>query len=276
MSDHPIARILHISDLHFGKKLQNREKLWHKLASRTLIQATYHHDYQATRALQRIFHEIITATEAAAVPLLIVHTGDLTSSGKQAEFQTGETFLCSLGPVHEVPGNHDKWTFAKGQPPAWHRTHFPNLDPIPCLNGQITLFRLDSNKLKPDARGEVPASALDTLCAQLAADAAPIRIVLMHHPLHVEAPHDDSLLRLANRQEIAKRLAAAGANLVLTGHVHVSQYEPQPCKPMHFIAGSAAQMGRPKSFLVIDVYSTGFDVQELVLGPDNHFQPKAG
>lgn len=35
-------------------------------------------------------------------------------------------------------------------------------------------------------------------------------------------------------------------------------------------------MGGPKSFLVIDVYSAGFDVQEYILGPDNHFQPNAG
>ena len=82
----------------------------------------------------------------------------------------------------------------------------------------------------------------------------------------------DGFHSLEDRETIAKKLTAAGAALVLTGHVHVSQYEPQPYPPLHFIAGSATQMGGPKSFLVIDVYPTGFDVQQYSIGPDNHFR----
>ncbi|MFN7938597.1 MAG: metallophosphoesterase [Bryobacteraceae bacterium] len=271
MSDNPIARIIHLSDLHFGDQLANREEWWHKLAA-PLVQGLYVHDYQAVCALERILYEITEQATASNVPLLVVHTGDLTAGGKELEFQTGASFLNKLGIVHEVPGNHDKWKFISETPPAWYQAHFPHLEPIVCLNGTIVFFRIDSNKSWPDATGMLPAAALREVCADLASHPEAIRIVLMHHPLFVAPQHDNKLLCLDDRETIAKSLAAAGADCVLTGHVHVSQYEPQPDPPLHFIAGSAAQMCGHKSFLVLDGYCAGFDVQHFALGPDNHFR----
>lgn len=108
MSDNPIARIVHLSDLHFGDQLENREKWWHKLGAQTPIKNLYTHDYQAIQALDRILYEITEQATASDVPLLLVHTGDLTASGRQNQFQTGESFLNKHGVGHEVPGNHDK------------------------------------------------------------------------------------------------------------------------------------------------------------------------
>lgn len=281
MPDLPIARIIHLSDLHFGDQLENREQWWHKHLAATPLQGRYTHDYTAAISLQRILHEITQQAQDAGVPLILVHTGDLTANGAEPEFSVGQSFLRTLGEVHSIPGNHDKWGYTNQRPPHWYQNHFPTLQPIPCLNGRIILYPLDSNKHSQfiwDATGTISPQTLDQICTHIAGHPDATRIVLTHHPIHVEGPNDDPRLRLDNRDQIAHRLAAAGANLIVSGHVHISQqHEPTPLRPLQCIAGSATQIRAPKTFLVIDTYPDGFDPQEYIMGPDNHFVlPPAG
>ena len=99
-----------------------------------------------------------------------------------------------------------------------------------------------------------------------------IPIAMIHHPVHMNGPEDETLLRLDDSERVARRLAASGVNLVLSGHVHVCRlYEAASFLPAQFIAGSAAQFRGPKNYLAIDIYDSGFDPHEYGMSPDNQF-----
>ena len=72
------ARILHVSDLHFG-----------------------------TREDPAVEHALATLLGHVA-PDLVIASGDLTHRGRRAQHELAHAFLTRLGPpVHAVPGNHD-------------------------------------------------------------------------------------------------------------------------------------------------------------------------
>ncbi|MBL8173378.1 MAG: metallophosphoesterase [Bryobacterales bacterium] len=260
----PVARVVHLSDLHFGDQFENREEWWHEVFARTPLQGRYRHDYAAAVSLRLILEEIRADAAAHGVPLVVVHTGDLTAAGKEAEFAVGAAFLQGLGEVHEVPGNHDLWGYEAGQAPGWYSRHFPDLLPVICLGGRIILYRLNSNKHSEpfwDATGRVELSAVEEMRAHAALHPAAIRVVLMHHPIRVTGAADEALLRLDDREQVGELLG--GMDVVMSGHVHVSQAHTAADRgPMQCIAGTATQMGHGKSFLVTDVYEGGFDVRE--------------
>ncbi len=274
MSATPVATIVHLSDLHFGDQLENREEWWHEFFGGTPLQGRFTHDYQAVQSLQLVIREICDHRAAADVPVLFVHSGDLTANGSDEEFAVGQGFLGTLGFVFDVPGNHDKWGFRAGEPQLGYLARFPSAFPLRLREGGITFFGLDSNKHSEpiwDATGMVPTVSLETLSRLMGQQHDGIRIVVIHHPIYWKGT-EDARLRLDAREEIAHQLAASGADLVLSGHVHESRrYESAADRPRQFIAGSAAQLGGPKSFLVVDVYTDGFDCQEYKMGWNNQF-----
>ena len=82
MAEQPLATLIHISDLHFGPTLENSERHFHRVFAGTIAQGMYPHDYAIARALALSIRALIENRVAHGVPVVVVHTGDLTRMGK--------------------------------------------------------------------------------------------------------------------------------------------------------------------------------------------------
>jgi len=187
------TRFLHVSDLHVGA----------------------HEDFAAAAALAHLV--------ARVEPQLIVASGDLSHRGRLSQLEQAAGFLRGLGPpVLAVPGNHDMpYTAARLYRPwadferVWETTE-------PTVS-QPGLHVVGLNSASPFRRqgGGLGRGRLERAVARLtAAEPDALRIAVLHHHL-AGAPW-----RAANKRPIARRkhvlhaLAAAGADLILGGHIH--------------------------------------------------------
>lgn len=191
-----MIRLFHVSDVHFGA--EDRAAL----------------DWFATMVRDE-------------QPDAIVMTGDLTMRARAREFAAAAKWLESLGrPVTVEAGNHDLPYFnlcARFVTPyrryrALERMierplDLPGLAIVPLKTTARFQWRLDWSK------GHVSTRALQEALALVEAVPRGHRIlVACHHPL-IEAGTRSSSHTRGGAEALAA-LAAAGADAVLTGHVH--------------------------------------------------------
>ena len=188
-----MARILHLSDLHFGRE---RFALVPRL--------------------------IETVTQLA--PDAVVVSGDLTQHATEAQFSQARAFLDALpAPVLSVPGNRDlsPWNMYRRllRPfERWTRLIHETTEPMLDIKGARIV---GINSVDPLAlhRGYISEAALDRACAQLsAAPKEALRIIVMHHPFYRPDESGKSTMRAA--LVAAQALAEAGGDLILCGHLH--------------------------------------------------------
>lgn len=189
--------LFHVSDLHFGQ--EDREALaW------------------------------FAADAAREKPAAIICTGDFTMRGSAREFAAARAWLAALpAPLVMVPGNHDVPYYHHmvrrlSRPYRLYReleaavAADPGLDAIalvPLKTIARAQFRLNWSK------GRVSNADLDAALQALAHQAdRPLRLVAGHHPL-VDADTEKSGSTRGGRRALAA-LARAGADVVLSGHVH--------------------------------------------------------
>ena len=190
-----MTRLFHVSDLHFGRE---------------------------DRAAMRWFAGLVHAEKPDAV----VCTGDLTMRARKAEFAAAAEWLGGLGvPVTIEPGNHDLPYF---NPLARLLNPYQRYRAVETLMDQpLDLPGVMIVPLKTTARlqfrnlswGRVSRSGLKAALERLAEKPpATVAIIACHHPLvrtgfsgHGETRHGADALSL---------LAEAGADAVLSGHVH--------------------------------------------------------
>jgi 3',5'-cyclic AMP phosphodiesterase CpdA len=189
--------LYHVSDLHFGQ--EDRDAL----------------DWFAAQ----VTHER---------PGAVICTGDLTMRGSPREFALAREWLGSLPvPLYLVPGNHDI--------PYYHRMVRRLARPYEAYRAleaavarPIDLADIAIVPLKTIARaqwrfnwskGRVSSSDLDAAVERLKRNRArKLRVVAGHHPL-VDADTKSSGSTRGGRRALAA-LARAGADVVLSGHVH--------------------------------------------------------
>jgi 3',5'-cyclic AMP phosphodiesterase CpdA len=187
------ARLIHVSDIHVGAREQ------------PLVES----------ALRALVDRI--------QPGLVIATGDLTHRGRRDEHERVATLLRSLpAPVLAVPGNHDIPLL----PPArftrpWQEfeRQWQTTEPVHSAGG---LHVVGVNSARPwrHQSGGLRAGAIERASAHLrAAPAGALRVVCLHHQL-ANAPWRTRKRPLARRNRVLELLAAAGAELVLSGHVH--------------------------------------------------------
>lgn len=190
-----MARLFHVSDLHFGRE---------------------------DRAAIRWFADLVRAEKPDAV----VCTGDLTMRARKAEFAAAAEWLRALGvPVTIEPGNHDLPYFNPLarllDPYRRYRAVETMLERPLDLPGVMivplkTTARLQFRNL---SWGRVSRSGLKAALEKLVEKpAGTVAIVACHHPLirtgfsgHGDTRHGADALAL---------LAEAGADAVVSGHVH--------------------------------------------------------
>ena len=193
--------LFHVSDLHFG--LEDRGAL-----------------------------EWFAAEVARVRPAAVICTGDLTMRGRAREFAAAADYLSALpAPVTVEPGNHDMPYYYNpvGRLLRPYRLYHamtdkvgsgsartgvaPEIALVPLKTVARAQFRLNWSK------GRVGNAELDAALQGLAHHSgAALRLVTCHHPLIEADTHGTASTRGGARALAA--LARAGADAVLSGHVH--------------------------------------------------------
>ena len=189
--------LFHVSDLHFG--------------------------YEDRAALDWFMAEVVRDQPAA-----VLCTGDLTMRGTAREFAMARDWLAALPvPLTLEPGNHDVPYYWYPLARAFHpwRNYralaeavesdlaLPDLAVVPLCTVAAAQWRFNWSK------GRVRNADLDDAVNDLERHRAkPLRLVTCHHPL-VDADTDGTGSTRGGKSALAA-LARAGADAVLSGHVH--------------------------------------------------------
>ncbi len=189
--------LFHVSDLHFG--------------------------YEDRAALDWFMAEVVRDRPAA-----VLCTGDLTMRGTAREFAMAREWLAGLPvPVTLEPGNHDVpyywYPLARTFHPWRHYDALaaavetvpvlPDLALVPLRTVAPAQWRLNWSK------GRVGTGDLDAVLSDLERHRArPLKLVTCHHPL-VDADTEGTGSTHGGKRALAA-LARAGADAVLSGHVH--------------------------------------------------------
>ena len=192
-----MIRILHGSDIHFGKP----------------------HVPRVADALQ----------EAARTldPDIIVLSGDFTQRAKIREYEEARRFLDALPDIPRVvtPGNHDVplyrgWERALSPLRNYKRYIHPDLDVVTRIEGATFVSLNSAAPYTAIVNGRVLARQV--AFAREAFAASPrgdLRFVVVHHAL-VPAPDGEDDRPLAGAGRVVDALADMEVEMVLSGHLH--------------------------------------------------------
>jgi 3',5'-cyclic AMP phosphodiesterase CpdA len=157
-------------------------------------------------------------------PELLVVSGDLGHRGRRSELERARMLLHALDvPLLAVPGNHDipytvparfTTTFAE-----WERV-FGVTEPE-YTSEELVVVGLNSVRPWRQQQGALEGSQLVRAASKLerSRDGA-LRVVAFHHHLAAPPWRAPRKRPLHDRDEVLQRLADAGVELVLGGHVH--------------------------------------------------------
>ena len=177
--------------------------------------------------------EALVALAAQQRPDAVVLSGDITQRARPAQFRAARAFLDRLGtPVLAIPGNHDIALFD-----LWSRLTRPYArytavfgDQLEPVHETPELLVLSVNTTRPwrHQHGEVSAAQIERVARRLAAaDARQLRVVVVHQPAAVTLPRDERH-RLRGHAEACRAWAAAGADVLMGGHIHLPFALPLP------------------------------------------------
>lgn len=159
-------------------------------------------------------------------PHWVVLSGDITQRARPAQFEAARAFVARLGaPVLAIAGNHDISLFNPWQrlcrPYARHRAAF-GADLEPVHNGpDLMLLGVNTTRAWRHKNGEVSRAQIHRVAQQLAsATPAQLRVVVVHQPVGVTLAADVPNLLRGSASALSS-WAAAGADLVLGGHIHL-------------------------------------------------------
>jgi 3',5'-cyclic AMP phosphodiesterase CpdA len=222
------STILHVSDLHFGARNGLDDP-----------------------ALERAIEELVGRIS----PDLVVVSGDLTHRGLTEEHASAAKYLHALGrPLLVVPGNHDIPMLPPGRMTHTFRAferHW-SIDPVHSAAG-LEVVGMSSITPWGYQRGRIRGADLDRAVSRLeAAEPGTLKVVVIHHQL-AGAPWRTHKRPLSGRGKVLRRLAAAGTDLILSGHVHQTtiterrDFEVVPGQVASCVLATAPGLGRPRS-----------------------------
>lgn len=170
--------------------------------------------------------EALVALAAREQPELAVLSGDITQRARPGQFRAAKAFVERLGaPVLAVPGNHDialfdLWSRAL-RPFARYASAFgPELEPV-FASRDLLVIGVNTTRAWRHKEGEVSRTQIDRVTRLLhKARAQQLRVVVVHHPPAVCRPQDRTHL-LRGHHSALRAWSAAGADLVLGGHIHL-------------------------------------------------------
>ena len=170
--------------------------------------------------------EALVALAARQRPDLVILSGDITQRARPAQFRAARAFVDRLGaPVLAIAGNHDIALFD-----LWARIVRPYagfcaafgdaLAPV-HVAPDLLVVGVNTTRARRHRHGEVSPSQIEQVARLLAtADDRKLRVVVVHHPVAVPQAGERAN-RLRGHEAAVQVWAAAGADLVLGGHIHL-------------------------------------------------------
>jgi 3',5'-cyclic AMP phosphodiesterase CpdA len=220
------ACLLHVSDLHTGTQEEAEVE-------------------QALRALV-----------LRVGPDLVVASGDLTNRGTRDQHERAARFLRTLGPpVLAVPGNHDvPYTFPARftRPWAEFERQWQTTEPTHSSEA-IHVVGLNSVRPYRHQGGAVGRKQLRSGAERLrAAPQGAYRVAVLHHHL-LGAPWRAARKRpVSHRSAVLRALVAAGADLIVSGHIHQAavserhEFEVVAGEARTAVLATAPGLGQPR------------------------------
>jgi 3',5'-cyclic AMP phosphodiesterase CpdA len=165
-------------------------------------------------------------------PSLVVVSGDITQRARRREFDSAARFLQSLQvpQVLAIPGNHDIPLFnplARFCCPYanYARAFGANLEPDYESPAWLVLG-VNTTRRYRHIDGEVSPAQIERVTKRLrGASPTQLRVVVTHQPVHVIRERDlKNLLR--GHERAVRAWSAAGADLILGGHIHLPYVRP--------------------------------------------------
>jgi len=172
-------------------------------------------------------------------PDVLVLSGDITQRARASQFRQARAFCDRLAIPHllSLPGNHDIPLFNLYQrlftPYARYlRVFGPALES--CLNTpSLRVIGVNTTRRWRHKNGEVSGAQIDRVVGLLQSAApAQLRVIVVHQPVYVMRAEDEHD-RLRGWAPAVRAWAAAGADLVLGGHIHL----PYVCELSSRVAG---------------------------------------
>jgi 3',5'-cyclic AMP phosphodiesterase CpdA len=247
-----MRRILHVSDLHFGR---DRPELL-----RPLIEA---------------INEL--------APDVVAISGDFTQRARLGQYRAARAFLAMLTPPHvAVPGNHDTPLdnlFVRMVRPwrRYRRYIDRELEPT-WQDDEVAIVGVNTVNRFSWQRGKIGRHTIARVCAAFEGDASPrIRVAMLHHPLEHGPGVEKRLMRGAG--EALARLGECGADIVLSGHLHSWHARPfaDAAGVLFVQAGTGLSnrlRGEPNDFNLLTLEGRAVEVEQWTAGAgETTFRP---
>lgn len=191
-----MRKIVHISDLHFGRV-----------------------DYAIVEKLREKIVEIN--------PNLVVISGDLTQRARSAQFVEARDFLETLPkPQIVVPGNHDipmHNVFARFVTPLdKYKQYITNdLEPF-YADEEMAVIGINTARSLTVKDGKINDKQIFNVRERMCGlNEEMLKIVVTHHPFDLPAGFDEDDI-VDNAERAMPQIADCGADVFLSGHLHVS------------------------------------------------------
>ena len=160
-------------------------------------------------------------------PDVLVVSGDITQRATAEQFSRARAFCDSLriAQMISLPGNHDIPLFnlfsRVMSPYATYQKAFGHALEPDLITPSLCLVTVNTTRWWRHKNGEVSKAQIDRVCEQLSrATPQQLRVIVVHQPVHVLRPQDEHD-RLRGWQPAVRAWAAAGADVVMGGHIHL-------------------------------------------------------
>ena len=165
-------------------------------------------------------------------PDLVVLSGDITQRARRSQFDAARMFVDLLKPaaVLAIPGNHDIPLFNLAArifaPYAnYARAFGQNLEPV-FETQDVLVIGVNTTRPRRHKDGEVSSAQINRVAERLGRAApAQLRIVVVHQPVLAIRASDERNL-LDGSREALPAWAAAGADIIMGGHIHLPYVRP--------------------------------------------------
>ncbi len=244
-----MRKIVHVSDIHFGKV-----------------------DYEIAGRLKEKIVEI--------APDLIIVSGDLTQRARSAQFIEARAFLDSLpSPQIIVPGNHDipmHNVLARFAAPLDKYKKYITEDLQPFYSdAEIAVAGINTARSLTIKDGRINREQIVEVCRRMhPLPNEMLKIIVTHHPFDLPKNHTNEDDLVDNAAEAMQKFAECGADVFLSGHLHVS-YVSQSAERYKLESGHRALIiqagtatstrgrGEPNSFNVLEFTAPDLIIRRL-------------